>query len=196
MHIVSRKCSMNFIAKTPAFILGFALSLSALAQAADTFAEKRYPLAGRGELKLNVPANWVDSLDQPPKESPPTISFKTRQGKPFIVTLTPAWKTRPDEPAPTRENLRKRVQSTLDGILPFAVEKEIKLVEIKGPSGPGFYFSATDSAPKPGEYKFMIQGALAVNELSLLFTILTNDGQEDVIRSALAMVRSTAHLKR
>jgi hypothetical protein len=189
---------MNPRTLTFQFILGVLISLSALNQsaAADSAAEKRYPLPNRGYFQLKVPADWTDRLDQPPIAVPPTINFGPRQGKAFIVSVTPAWRMRPEVHLPTKESIRERVELALQGIIPFAVEKDIKLVEFDGPSGPGFYFFATDSAPRPGEYKFMTQGALAVGELSVLFTILTNEGQDDVIRDALAMVRSAEHLPR
>jgi hypothetical protein len=50
---------------------------------------------------------------------------------------------------------------------------------------PGFYFAATDRAPKPDEYKFLTQGVVRVGELSVTFTILTNDGQDAVVKQAL-----------
>jgi hypothetical protein len=166
--------------------------LTAIAQNAT--AEKRYPLANRGFLQMNVPAGWTEKVDQPPTAAPPTISFGARDGKAFIVTVTPAWKLHPGDVDPTKENLRQRVAAARDGIAAFAVETDIKLTEFNGASGPGFYFFATDKEPRPGEYKFMTQGALAVNELTVTFTILTNEGQENVVRSALAMIRGAVHL--
>ena len=166
------------------------------AAAADNSVEKRYALPEHGFFVLKVPANWNDKLDQPPAAEPPTISFGARKGKAFVATVTPLWRARPDEPPPDRENVRQRADLALQSIAPFAVEKDIKLVEFKGASGPGFYFFATDSAPKPDEYKFMTRGVLAVGELSVMFTILTNEGQEGVIRDGLAMLRNAVHLQR
>ena len=76
-----------------------------------------------------------------------------------------------------------------------AVEETLKIVELKGSSGRGYYFSATDKAPKPGEYKFMTQGILLVGELTVTFTILTNDNQKDTVNDALTMLRTATHLK-
>ena len=185
---------MNLPTQLLLSIAGFALCISAFAQ--NAAAEKRFPLAGRGYLQMNVPADWKEKVDQPPKALPPTLSFAPRKGKAFIVTVTPAWKLHPGDVDPTRENLRQRVESARDGIAPFAIETDIKLVAFDGPSGPGFHFFATDKDPRPGEYKFMTQGALAVNELTVTFTILTNEGQDNVVRSALAMLRSAAHLQK
>ena len=64
-------------------------------------------------------------------------------------------------------------------------------MEFQGRSGPGFY-SATDRAPKPGEFKFLTQGIVRVGELAVTFTI-PNDGQEAVVKQALeALLKGAA----
>jgi hypothetical protein len=62
------------------------------------------------------------------------------------------------------------------------------------PSGPGFYFSATDQAPRPGDYKFLTHGVLKAGGLAVSFTILTRDGQEQIVRDALAMLKTARHV--
>jgi len=172
------------------------LSLPAPGSAAGDGADKRYALSERGFFKLTVPAGWTDRIEQNPQTAPPLISFGPGRGKPFIVTVTPMWQTGAGKPAPTKEELRKRVEYAADGIQMFAVEKDIKVNEFAGASGPGFYFFATDQDPKPGEYKFMTQGMLKVGDLSVAFTILTNEGQDGIIRSALDMLKGAVHLPR
>ena len=66
--------------------------------------------------------------------------------------------------------------------------------ELTGTSGVGYYFSATDRAPAPGEYRYMTQGMISVGALAVTFTILTNDGQSGVVDDALAMVSRAAHV--
>ena len=154
---------------------------------------RKYPLPERGSFQMTVPANWADQLRQPPQGLPPTISFRPNQGKPFEILVTPIWPMRADVPAVTIETIRKSVQRAADGAKSQAVEKSIPLVEFSSSTGPGYYFSATDKAPKPGEFKYMTQGMLKVSDLSVTFTILTNDGQEQVTRDAIAMLRSAIH---
>ena len=189
---------MNSIKRTLAAIAcGFTLCLAFnQAVAADGTTEKRYPLPGHGYLQLNVPAGWKERLTQPSKPVPPIIDFVADQkGKPFIVTVAPSWQTRGNGTQPDKEALRKSVEYSGRGMLPISKEKEIKVVELDGASGPGYYFSVTDNAPKPGDYKFMTKGALRVGELTVAFTILTNEGQEQVVRDALAMLKSAVQGK-
>ena len=61
--------------------------------------------------------------------------------------------------------------------------------ELSGPACHGYYFSATDKAPKSGEYAYMTQGIARTGDILIAFTVLTNDGQEAVVKAALDMLR-------
>ena len=185
------------IAKTTSQALLAASLLFALGQAsAADSSVRRYPLPERGFFAMKVPANWVDQLRQPPEAVPPTIAFRPRQGKPFQILVTPIWRARPDIPIQTRETIMQRVERAIEGIKSRAVENNISIVEMSDTSGPGFYFSATDRAPKPDEYKLLTQGMLKVSDLLVAFTILTNDGQDDVSRDAFDMLRTAVHIQK
>jgi hypothetical protein len=60
---------------------------------------------------------------------------------------------------------------------------------------PATIFSATDRAPEPGGYLYMTQGAAAVGDLLVPFTILTNAGQKETVRGALKMIAAAEQLK-
>ena len=62
---------------------------------------------------------------------------------------------------------------------------------LRGQPAPATIFRT--KAPKPGEYKYMTQGMLVVRELAVSFTILTNDGQQQVVQDALTMLKSATH---
>ena len=98
-------------------------------------------------------------------------------------------------PVSTKDSIRQQVERSADEAKSQAAEKTIRVIEFAGSSGPGYYFSATDRAPKPGEYKFVTQGMLKVSDLVVTFTILTNDGQEQVSRDALSMLKSAVHIE-
>ena len=168
--------------------LGYAL-------AGEGNTERRYPLPQRGFFRMKVPTSWKDQLRQPSQPLPPTIAFRPGKGRPFDVLVTPIWRARADVPSSTKDALRQKVERTIESVKSQAVEKELTAVEFEGASGPGFYFSATDRGPKPGEYRLMTQGILKVSELIVTFTILTNDAQEQVVRDALAMLQSAVHVQ-
>jgi hypothetical protein len=179
-----------------ALALGIALiSFGGAVCAAEGATEKRYPLPGHGSLQLHVPAGWNDTVKQLPGAEPPTLDFAPAEGKPFIVTLLPLWQTRADQPLPDQTELRKQVEYSNNGMLPYAIEPDTNVRELGGTGNPGYYFSVTDNAPKPAGYKFMTQGRVRAGDLLIVFTVLTNEGQESVVRDTLAMMRGVAHIK-
>jgi hypothetical protein len=105
----------------------------------------------------------------------------------------------PESPEPTTgevrdtEALREAIRDAALRIRPQAVEESIEIRRLQGGSGIGFYFAATDRAPQPEEFRYMNQGALQAGELTLWFTILTNDGQDTVAVEALAMLQAAVH---
>jgi hypothetical protein len=124
---------------------------------------------------------------------PPTITFSPGSGKPFQVLITPIWPTATKGgTAFSRDEIRSRVERNAQVAKSQAVESELPLKEIQGRSGSGFYFSAADRAPKPGEYKFLTQGIILVGQLSVPFTILTNEGQELIVKQALNLIKGLA----
>lgn len=152
-------------------------------------AERRFALPDHGHFVLQVPRDWRDQLRQPPNRLSPTIVFGPSSGKPFQILITTLWPATKDRPPQSRAQLRASVERAAQAVKDQAVERELRIVEFQGQSGPGFYFSATDPAPKPGEYRFMTQGILRVGGLSVTFTILTNEGQARVVKQALAALQ-------
>lgn len=169
------------------------LAFAGGAAAADASLLRRYELPNLDTLELALPAGWQDESDLPPGGVPLTIRLYPAEGTPFEVYLTP------EAPEPTAAEvrdsaaLREAVRNAAERIRPQAVEESIEIRRLQGGSGIGFYFSATDRAPQPEEFRYMNQGALQAGELTLWFTILTNDGQEAVVADALAMLQAAVH---
>jgi hypothetical protein len=156
---------------------------------------RRYAIPEHGFFELQAPARWSEIVRRRPGEpGPPTIVFGPTQGTPFEVSVTPAWEEVPGGPAAEERSMRERVEKYLEGVKPGAVEKQIDLVKIESPPGPGFYFSATDQAPRSGDYKFLTHGMFKAGGLAVSFTILTRDGQAQIVRDALAMLKTAKHI--
>jgi len=171
--------------------LSLLIAISIAAVAADTVT-KRYALPDKSSLQLVVPASWKDEVRQQQAGTPPTIVFTPRQGSAFQVLVTPIWRPRPDIPVATREQVRASVQRAADHVKGQAVENTLPLVEFAGASGSGYYFSATDKAPAAGDYKYLTEGMLQVEDLTVAFTILANEGEQQVRAAALDMVKTAA----
>ena len=177
---------------TLSVMLPFLVMAATAAAQTNGATPRRFTLPDHGSFVIQVPPDWKDQTRQPPNRLPPTIAFGPGSGKPFQVLLTTIWPATKDRPPQSRDQLRATVERSAEVARTQAVEKELRIVEFQGRSGPGFYFSATDRAPKPGEFKFLTQGIVRVGELAVTFTILTNDGQEAVVKQALEALKGAA----
>jgi hypothetical protein len=152
-----------------------------------------FELPDHGALTLTVPDSWVDKMNRPTNRLPPTILLRPGAAGSGEVLITAVW------PIPSVTNIsdeatiRSEVAEAAKKAASQSVEGALPLQELKGTEGRGFYFSATDRAPAPGEYKYLTQGIVRVGEIALAFTVLTDDGQEAVVKAALAMLQSAVH---
>jgi hypothetical protein len=87
------------------------------------------------------------------------------------------------------------VQSAANAALKEAVEKEVKVLELRGAQSQGYYFLLTDKAPGPGEFKYLTQGMLSVGELTVAFTILHREAASDDREKALRVVADAVQSK-
>lgn len=174
-------------------LLPFAIATTAIAAGGE---KKAFALPDSSKLELAIPAGWKDELKPNAGKAPPSITLTPREGAPFQVVLTPVGRQRPGTSADTAIGMRQSVQDSADRVKPSAVEPILTAEPLTGAPGPGFYFSATDREPKPGEFKYLTQGMLLVGDVILSFGILTNDGQEKVKEEALAMMKSASHVTR
>jgi hypothetical protein len=154
-----------------------------------------FELPDHGALTLLIPEGWLGEMKQPASQSPPTITMAPRSGAKFVITLTAAWPMASAHKLLDENTIRSEVAAAAKSAEPQSVEGVIPLQEIKGVDGRGFYFTATDRAPKPNEAKHLTQGIIRVGDIWLAFTVLTNDGQEAVVRAAFEMLRTAVHRK-
>ena len=154
--------------------------------AADTNV-RHYALPEHGFLELEVPRGWNEIVRRSVDTMAPTIVFGPVEGLPFEISVSPSSNKRTEG---GKRSTRERVEQYLEGIKPRAVETDIELDTIESPNGRGDYFSATDKSPQPGDYKFLTHGEFDTDGLAITFTILSLDGQQQIVRDALAMVRA------
>jgi hypothetical protein len=150
---------------------------------------RQFSIPGHGGLVLQVPEAWKYEILQPPDNLPPTITFSPSSGAPFKMMVTAGGGAIPGEQSLDTSTLRKQVESAAKSAGSQSIEKLIKMQELTGPAINGFYFSATDKAPKTGEYRCMTQGIARLGDIVLAFTILTNDGQDAIVKAGLEMLR-------
>ena len=169
------------------------LALSAAFAWAEEPRLRRYELPNHDTLELVMPAGWSDQLVQPQGGGPPTIEIGVAADGPPQVFIRPEWADPTTKEVRELPQLRDAVRDLAERIQPEAAESYLEVRHIAGVNGVGFYFSATGRNPGPDEFRFMSQGALQAGDLTLWFTILTNEGQDTVAVEALAMLQAAVH---
>ena len=163
--------------------LFMACLLIAAAVAAE---EVQFVYPDEESIDFTVPDDWSSSVDDASRG----MVFESADPFLFKALVTPFWVEEMDGSAGSDANIRNTVQGSADHFASAAAEEKLPLQRIVGHSGGGYYFTATDRAPKPGEYLYMTQGAIAVDGIVLAFTILANPGAGDAIDQALQMIQS------
>ena len=171
------------------YILLVVLLVGSVVNAAPSASPQSFKLPGHGELQLRVPDSWVAVVSQPSENLPPTIVLKAKSGQPFQILITPVWAMAGGGPLPGLAEVKQEVASAAKEAGPQSVEGTLPLQELSGTSNHGYFFKATDRAPKVGEFKYLTQGIVCLAQINLAFTILTNDGQDSVIKAALDAMR-------
>src|SRR4051812_31429106 len=175
--------------KVARLVLAAVVSIAAFSTASATTAARVYPLQNHGRVILSVDDSWNEELKPAPNGGPRTLWFTPKSGPSFNIMITPGIPRNSMDDAKVREAVAGLARQLQDQ----SVEKELTVLELKGANGHGYYVKATDKAPAPGEWKNLIQGIMRVGDATAAFTILTNDGQEAVAKSALEMVRQAAY---
>jgi predicted Zn-dependent protease len=145
--------------------------------------DARLPLPGGRMLVLPAPDGWRYAQRS---GRAPTLEFLPQNGAQFsvLVSTSPESAIGPATPAAAR-NL---VEISAAAALPQAVEPTLPIEEIRADGIQGYYFSATDKAPKSGEFKYMTQGVLMVQEQPVVFTIFSHNDPRAAVEPALRML--------
>jgi hypothetical protein len=154
-----------------------------------------YPVPGHGRLQLTIPRGWTGEVSQPPGDLPPTITFRSSADREPKLLVTVLWSPNGDPAFNSGERIRALLPETGRKYVDTSVEKAIRLTELRVPSGTGYWFSLTDTAPKPGEYEHMSQGAIPAGELLLSFTILSHAAPPEGVQGILGVL-ATAEQKK
>lgn len=147
-----------------------------------------FPIEKHGTLELTAPEHWKDTVKKGPRFLPPKIEFSPASGQGFLIQITPGGPQLSGLGRGNPAEVRKRVEEAGHRLLSRAMEANLALRELVGDGVWGIYFSLTDKAPKPGEYRHLTQGIALVGDLPLAFTILYNDPELGEQRAALEML--------
>lgn len=182
--------------------------------ASPTAQRQRFEVPGHGALDVAVPAAWKASAAEGEDPMPLTVRLEPREAKGggggFIVLLTPFFgpgaeqaeeREAPGAPGADAQGDTAQLLAELARrkALATSVETEIALQELRGEAGVhGYWFAATDKAlagkvPAAGEWRHLTQGAAAVGDMILAFTLLDNEAGPQR-QEVLEIVRSARHV--
>jgi hypothetical protein len=168
----------------------FIAALSGLFAWGAIAADMRVSLPERPALIIPLPVGWRGQVRRATPNLPPTVMLSSITEKNFEVMVTPIWPPSTDAKPLTPDFLRAMVAAGAQKAKAQAVEKDLPVRDLSGQGLSGAYFSATDRAPKPGEYRNLTQGMVAVGELHVGFTILSNGDAGAVTGPAIQMLQS------
>ena len=144
----------------------------------------RLPLGKVGTLMVPVPAG--SKRTEPSSGSAAMLSFESVQRNRMQLLLTPI-------PLATSfmadEEVREVVERGSASVRAQSVERTFPLLRLQGEQARGYYFRATDRAPRADEYKYLYQGAVLVGATIVTFTVLYNDDAKHEADAALEVVR-------
>jgi hypothetical protein len=189
----SRRWFIKMILKTIKLILTMTLTatflVASIALTSGPKAIKKYPIPDHGVLELNVLTSWKGEVHKPQENMPPTIIFKPAVGKDFEVLITVLWDTAGEQDFNNPAKVRTLVENDGQKILPKSVENRLVVQQIRGINNIGYFFSLTDKAPNPGEFRYITRGGIAVGNLLLNVTILYRVKDSLSVKDALSMLR-------
>jgi hypothetical protein len=170
-----------------------AMSFAAALSSAQNSTPLNFNLPDHGKLLLAVPRAWNADVHPRQGRSAPTLELQQKNAAPFRLLLTPMWTADSDTPLPNDAAVRDKVAAAAKEAQAQSAEPTLAVNELFGKANRGYYFTATDRAPKPDEWKYLTQGIVRIGPIDLAFSVLTNDGQEAVIKDALAMLLTASH---
>lgn len=193
------------------FVTWLLAVLSVSAARAQQTVTRSYPLPEHGSIEFKIPSSWKDQVQQLKGDLPPTITWSQPSPQPaspptsqessqpaataFRILLTIGWPGQAAGSKLTESDLKHRMDQAMAAAKFRSVEKELSMKELRGTAAHGYYFTATEGAPKPGEHKYVTQGIVVVDNLVVAFNIFTNDGQEQLVAQALEAIRGATHRK-
>jgi hypothetical protein len=164
-----------------AALLGLSLLAASHRAQADLDGRRKLSLSENGEVELRLPEDWKSSREPDPRPGVRTYGFEPSHGKPFKVLISTGF-------APQRRDPRHWVEGAARSAAGQSIEGRPKVESLCPTEGIGYYFKATDRAPKPGEFRLMTQGALTSGDWAVMFTVLSNgDGGRPEESTLLAL---------
>jgi hypothetical protein len=167
----------------------FATGVACLLTAGIAWSESAVGSKSFSFERSSVLMSWSEgwSVDESGRK-PRTVEFTAPDANAMrtIITEAPS-----GVPVTNDVQLQNLASYMAEQIAPDSVEKKLEIQPLKG-EAKGYYYCATDPKPKPGEYKYLCQGAILLDEFVFQFTLLYNEtgkGESKKVLGALGTMR-------
>jgi hypothetical protein len=188
--------------RAPGFIcLGLLALAGGFGLSAQPLATKSYPIGAPGSLTFSYPATWKEELIrvreyQTNRSSTyDAIKFTPTNSEAcnFLIELVPVNQTNA-----ARVDLKQLLLAQGRGELTNSVETALEIHDLKGGEASGCYFRVTDrrwnnTAPPPGEFKYLTQGYARLGPMVLSFRLVADDAASEA--EALEVIRTARIIK-
>ena len=171
-------------------LLGAAATMFGAAAVAAEPAKTLVSLSGV-EIELPWSKHWTQS--QLPGHDPATVTFVTTSDASAMQALISPTR-HVAESELTEEKLLAVLSRMTAPIAAGAVEKDLTPKALPGGVNKGWYVTATDKAPKPGEYLYVTLVLVVAGDIPVIATILFNEAgkkDEEQVRTALGDLKVT-----
>ncbi len=155
-----------------------------------------FDIPGHGELVITVPRIWNYNFTKTDENTPPLITFYVLDNKEreiFQLNMSVFWDDSFERNITSPEYIYALVKETGENTLKNSDQNQLEMIEITGTSGTGYLYDLSDSSAMEGEYQYLTQGALAVGDVLLIFSMFSND-EDALLRDAmLHSLKSAEH---
>ena len=160
---------------------------------------EKFVIPGHGMLIMDVPKVWNYNLTITGDQTPPIITFynldKDEEAI-YQLNLSVLWDDGFHRNILSSEYIYSLVEKTGKQALLNSDQSELILKEIVGQDGSGYWFNLSDRNAGSGEYQFLTQGALAVGELLIIFSLFSNDNDSILQEALLKIIMGAQHYHR
>ena len=155
-----------------------------------------FDIPGHGELIISIPRIWNYNFTKTDDETPPLITFyvlDNNEEEIFQLNMSVFWDDGFNRKVTSPEYIYSLVEGTGEKALALSDQTELNLKEIKGKNGIGYLYDLSDNSAKKGEYHYLTQGALAVGEVLVVFSLFSNDEKAILREAMLRSLKSARH---
>lgn len=170
------------------FIAVLALAWFSPADAEDK-TPREFAVENHGVLEFSAPKSWKMTTRPAQKDMPSAIELSPGSGRAFMLLIMPMWSPTGDASFNSQEKMKQLMEAEKKHLAPRAEESDLLIDSFGGPQVKGFYVFASDKAPRPGEFKYLVRACAAVGDLMLSVTFLSNEKESEAMDDALALLR-------